>query len=65
MKPKTLPRWQINYIKGRPPTTLGHVEAPTAEAAIKKAIEQFKITEPHRQQRVAAVRTRRYADDHG
>jgi hypothetical protein len=30
-------RWQITYIKAPPTRTLGYIEAPTAEAAIKKA----------------------------
>jgi hypothetical protein len=33
---------------------IGHVEAPDAETAIKKAIEEFKITDPERQRRLIA-----------
>jgi hypothetical protein len=35
--------WAIYRLKGTPAALLGHVEAPDAEAAIKKGIEAFKI----------------------
>jgi hypothetical protein len=49
-------RWQITRIKSTPASALGTVEAPDAETAIKIAIEQFNITDPDQQQRVAAYR---------
>jgi hypothetical protein len=55
---KKLPEWRITYIKGTPATTLGYVEAPNAEAAIKEAIKRFEVKEPHKQARLAAVRTK-------
>jgi hypothetical protein len=36
-------RWRIIHIKGTPAETIGYVHAPDAEAAIKKAIEEFKV----------------------
>jgi hypothetical protein len=33
---------------------IGHVEAPDEESAIKRAIEEFKITDPKRQRRLIA-----------
>jgi hypothetical protein len=48
-------RWAIYHIKGTPAKLLGHVEAPDEENAIKKAIEEFKIT-PELQKRLLAQR---------
>jgi hypothetical protein len=39
-------RWHISLIKATPARLIGHVEAPDEESAIKKAIEEFKITDP-------------------
>ena len=36
-------RWRIIHFKGTPANTLGYVDAPDAETAIKKAIEEFGI----------------------
>jgi hypothetical protein len=33
---------------------IGHVEAPDAESTIKKAIEEFKITDPYVRRRLIA-----------
>jgi hypothetical protein len=41
-------RWNIYRIKGMPAVLLGHVEAPDEESAIKRAIEDFKISPPPR-----------------
>jgi gamma-glutamylcysteine synthetase len=35
--------WDIYRIKGTPAAFIGIVEAPTAEAAIERAIEEFNI----------------------
>jgi hypothetical protein len=48
-KPPCLPaskpnKWNIYHIKGTPAILLGHVEAPDEESAIKRAIEEFKIS---------------------
>ena len=37
-------RWNIYHIKGTPAILLGHVEASDEESAIKRAIEEFKIS---------------------
>jgi hypothetical protein len=55
---KKLPEWRITYIKGTPATTLGFVEAQTAQAAIKEAIKRFEVKELHKQARLAAVRVK-------
>jgi hypothetical protein len=47
--------WRIFQL-GAHGEVVGDVEAPDAEAAIKKAIEQFEITEPWRQRALLAKR---------
>jgi hypothetical protein len=47
-------RWCISLINATPAALLGYVEAPDAESAIKKAIEEFKITDPQKQRRLIA-----------
>jgi hypothetical protein len=37
---------RISRIKGTPAVEIGWVDAPNAESAIKKAIDQYKITDP-------------------
>ena len=41
-------------IKATPAAIVGYVDAPDAESAIAKAIEQFKITDPQKQRRLIA-----------
>jgi hypothetical protein len=55
-KPTKQPRWRIALIKSTPAAELGTITAPDAETAIRKAIEEWQITEPHRQQRLFARR---------
>jgi hypothetical protein len=50
----TMPSWRISMIKATPAVIIGYVEAPDAESAIKKAIEEFKITDPQKQRRLIA-----------
>jgi hypothetical protein len=51
--PPKMYRWAIYRLKGTPAALLGHVEAPDAEAAIKKAIDEFAI-EPAYHRRLLA-----------
>jgi hypothetical protein len=37
-------KWNIYHIKGKPAVLLGQVQAPDEEPAIKRAIEEFKIS---------------------
>lgn len=53
----TIYRWRIIHLKGTPAKTIGYVDAPDAEAAIAKAIEEFKI-EPAIRGRIVAERQR-------
>jgi hypothetical protein len=48
-------KWSIYHIKGTPAVLLGQVEAPDEETAIKRAIEEFKIS-PTIQKRLLAQR---------
>ena len=43
--------WRIALIKSTSAALIGYVDAPDAETAIKKAIEQFKIKAPQKQRR--------------
>jgi hypothetical protein len=45
----------IYHIKGTPAVLLGHVKAPDEESAIKRAIEEFKIS-PASQKRLLSQR---------
>jgi hypothetical protein len=49
-------RWRISLIKATPAHLIGHVSAPDEESAIKKAIEEFKITDPERATADCSVR---------
>jgi hypothetical protein len=49
--------WRITRIKSKPATFVGRVYALDAEAAIKKAIVEFKITNAEHQKRLVAQRS--------
>ena len=51
-KPKSIADWQITKI-GKVARYVGQVQAPDAEAAIRRAIEKFEIAPEHRD-RIAA-----------
>jgi hypothetical protein len=51
-----LPRWRIVRLKATPAATIGTVEAPDADSAIREAIKEFDIKEPWQQQKLAARR---------
>ena len=53
---RTLPRRKIIRLKATPAEELGTVGARDAEPAIRIAIEQFEIDDPHRQRRLVARR---------
>jgi hypothetical protein len=50
------PWWVISRIKATPAVELGRVRAPDYASAIARYIEEHKVTDPHRQQRLAARR---------
>ena len=49
-------RWRITRITGGKAVPIASVDAPDAETAIKRAIEQYAITDPDRQKRLSAYR---------
>jgi hypothetical protein len=53
--PPKMYHWAIYRLKGTPAALLGHVEAPDAETAIKRAIDEFAI-EPGLHKRLLAQR---------
>jgi hypothetical protein len=56
-KPAPVVAWTIYRVKGTPALNLGPVYAPDEETAIKKAIEEFKITNPEQQKPLIASRS--------
>ena len=48
--------WRITRIKGSAAAYVGRVFAPDSEAAIKRAIVEFGITNPEHQKRLVAQR---------
>jgi hypothetical protein len=55
-KPKANPSWRIFRLRGTPAEYIGTVDTPDEEAAIKKAIEEYAITDPQKQARLIAQR---------
>jgi hypothetical protein len=49
-------RWSIYRLRGTPAAFLGSVDAADEKSAIKAAIEQFAIDDPHQQKRLIAQR---------
>jgi hypothetical protein len=49
-------RWRISRLKATPAEYIGEVEASDEASAIKKAIEEFQITERWQQSRLVAQR---------
>jgi hypothetical protein len=49
------PRRSISLIKATPARLIGHVVAPDEESAIKKAIDEFKITDPYTKRRLMLI----------
>ena len=48
------PRGRVNVIVGNKAREIAELQAPTADAAIKRAIAEFGISDPHKQARLAA-----------
>jgi hypothetical protein len=46
--------WRITRIRGTPAAFVGYVQAADAEQAIRAAISEYEITNPHEQARLAA-----------
>jgi hypothetical protein len=58
MAKKEIPEntWRITLISGKRGHVYGRVSAPEADEAIKRAIEEYKITNPEHQKRLVAQR---------
>ena len=48
--------WRITLISGKRGHVYGRVSAPDADEAIKRAIDEFAITNPEHQKRLVAQR---------
>jgi len=55
---KKLYRWRISRIRGSPAEFIGYVDAPDVATAIKRAIEEFEITDPEKRERLVAQRVK-------
>jgi hypothetical protein len=53
---KPAPRWRVTQIGGSRGREICELEAATADAAIKRAVREYGIDDPHRQSRLAAYR---------
>jgi hypothetical protein len=51
-------RWRISRIRGTPAEFIGYVEAPDDASAIKKAIEEFQITDREKRERLVVQRVK-------
>jgi hypothetical protein len=51
---KQVKKWLVTRIKGSPVYEYGTVDAPNADAAIRKAIKEYEITDPEHVKRLAA-----------
>jgi hypothetical protein len=47
-------RWRISRIRGTPAQFIGFVDASDEASAIKKAVEEFQITDPEKKRRLVA-----------
>jgi hypothetical protein len=52
--PKDLPRWRVIQIVGNAAREICTLPAASADAAIKGAIREYGIDDPHQQARLAA-----------
>jgi hypothetical protein len=55
---KKMYRWRISRIRSSPAEFIGYVDAPDEATAIKKAIEEFGITDPEKKKRLVAQRVK-------
>jgi hypothetical protein len=53
---KQMHRWAIYCLRGTPAAFLGSVSAADEQAAIKAAVEEFRIDDPQQQRRLIAQR---------
>jgi len=53
-KSENLPRWSVRSIVGNKAREICELAAADADTAIKRAIREYGINDPHMQQRLAA-----------
>jgi len=51
--PKSLKKWRASRIKGNAAHHYGTVEAPSADAAVRKIVQQYQICDPEVLKRLA------------
>ena len=44
--PKSVKKWRVSRIKGNAAHNYGTVEAPSADAAVRKVVQEYKISDP-------------------
>jgi hypothetical protein len=52
----TVARWRVNMIAGARARDICQIEAKSAEEAIKRAIREYGINDPHQRSRLGAYR---------
>ena len=52
--PKSVLKWKVTRIRGNSAHNYGTVEAPSADAAIRKIVQDYQITDPEMLKRLAA-----------
>jgi hypothetical protein len=56
LNPKANHSWGVYRLRGTPAESIGAVDAPDEQTAIKKAIEDYAITDPQKRARLIAQR---------
>jgi hypothetical protein len=51
--PKSVKKWRVSRIKGNAAHVYGTVEAPSADAAVRKIIAEYRINDPETLKRLA------------
>jgi hypothetical protein len=57
---KPLQKWRVTRIRGSTAYDYGAVQAQSADAAVRKIIAEYQITDPEVLKRLAARRLRRW-----
>ena len=52
--PKSVKKWRVSRIKGNAAHNYGTVEAPSADAAVRKIVQEYQISDPEVLKRFAA-----------
>ena len=51
--PKSVKKWRVSRIKGNAAHNYGTVEAPSADAAVRKVVAEYQIDDPEALKRLA------------